>query len=81
MRQLKEHHRVRHTNRRLQCKKCDASFKYKVQLYLHTKRHDGPLPKLHSCDLCGKAFREKRAVTVFQDTKLKDCKFEIKLKM
>lgn len=63
-RALKEHQRITHTKRRFNCKRCNETFKYKSKLYLHSKRHDGPLPKPHTCDLCGKAFTEKRAVKV-----------------
>lgn len=66
LRALKEHIRVAHTDRRLNCPKCDEVFKYKSQLYLHLKRHEGPLPKHHLCDVCGKAFTQKRLVQVFE---------------
>lgn len=80
---MKEHHRVAHTDRRYNCTKCDETFKYKSNLYLHLKRHEGPLPKLFNCDVCGKAFTQKKLVQVFDhiDFYFKIQKIEIQLKI
>lgn len=61
---LNVHRRITHNSRQFNCTQCDKSFKSKLHLNRHSKRHAEPLAKPFSCDMCEKAYTLKTGLKV-----------------
>ncbi|KAG4077362.1 hypothetical protein HA402_009763 [Bradysia odoriphaga] len=58
-RNLIVHYRV-HTGKPFECDECGKRFSTSTKCKRHVRNHAGTLERKHKCDLCGKAFIQKR---------------------